>query len=147
MYNAKRPLFCYGHSIGSPSGRSSNSPSSMQAEQGNFSHAIVLELLDTILDDFGLSRSNGKSSIELRGSIPVVSETKSERINMSLIGAIPSLGNAIVATQIFEARKGESQTIEVDLQRAHNYLDPDIGMTPSINGQVRVAEIHRACRS
>lgn len=33
-------------------------------------------------------------------------------------------------------RLGEApQTVEVDLRRGHNYIDPDIGMTPSLNGQ------------
>jgi hypothetical protein len=53
-----------------------------------------------------------------------------------LIGAIPALANAVTATQINEARGGERQTITIDLRRGHNYIDPDIGMTPSINGQV-----------
>lgn len=100
-------------------------------------HGRMLEILDTILNDFGLSRSNGSSRIELQGQIPAARETNSEHINMSLVGALPSLANAIAASQIFEARGGKAQTISVNLQRAHNYLDPDIGMTPTINGQVR----------
>ena len=83
--------------------------------------------------------SNGKSQVLLQGSIPAIRLTKSEHINMSLIGAIPSLANAIAATQIYEARGGAAQSVSVDLQRAHSYLDPDIGMTPTINGQVRAA--------
>lgn len=98
---------------------------------------ITLELLDKILKDFGLSHSNGKSTIELQGALPDIEQTKSQNIHMSLIGAIPSLANAVAATQIYEARGGEPQTIAIELQRSHNYLDPDIGMTPTLNGQVR----------
>jgi hypothetical protein len=100
------------------------------------SHRITLALLDQILEDFGLDRKHGLSSIKLIGSLPSITETKSDDINMSLIGAVPSLANAIVATQIFEARGGAPQSIGIDLRRAHNYLDPDIGMTPTLNGQV-----------
>lgn len=105
-------------------------------QETTISHATTLKALDAILHDFGLERSNGKSCIELRGSIPALEQTKSRHINMSLVGAVPALANAIAATQIFEARGGEPQTIAIDLQRSHNYLDPDIGMTPTINGQV-----------
>jgi hypothetical protein len=101
------------------------------------SHRITLALLDEILEDFGLDRKHGLSSIKLIGSLPSNTETKSDDIIMSLIGAIPSLANAIIATQIFEARGGAPQSIEIDLRRAHNYLDPDIGMTPTLNDQVR----------
>lgn len=94
-------------------------------------------MLDEVLEDFGLARSNVGSQVELQGAIPAAHETSSQHINMTLTGAIPSLANAIVATQIFEARGGAAQKISVDLQRSHNYLDPDIGMTPTINGQVR----------
>lgn len=107
------------------------------SNEASASQRITLELLDKILKDFGLSRSNGKSTIELIGALPAIERTNSQHINMSLIGAIPSLANAIVATQIFEARGGEPQSVAVDLQRSHNYLDPDIGMTPTLNGQVR----------
>jgi hypothetical protein len=100
------------------------------------SREITLQLLDEILNDFGLARKNGNSSVQLLGAIPGHQQTKSEHINMSLVGAVPSLANAIVATQIFEARGGQPQSITVDLQRSHNYIDPDIGMTPTINGQV-----------
>jgi hypothetical protein len=70
------------------------------------------------------------------GGIPALPSTKSEKINLSLIGAIPALANAVAATQVYEVRGGKKQTIEIDLRRGHNYIDPDIGMTPSINGQV-----------
>lgn len=105
-----------------------------ETEAGS-SQRITFKVLDDILHDFGLSRKNGKSSIELLGAIPDAQQTNSQHINMSLIGAVPSLANAIVASQIFEARGGEAQSIAIDLQRSHNYLDADIGMTPTINGQ------------
>jgi hypothetical protein len=100
------------------------------------SHAITLQALDTILHDFGVSRKPDGSTISFVGEIPSAAETKSHKINLSLIGTIPSLANAVLATQIYEARGGRRQNIEVDLRRGHNYIDPDIGMTPSINGQV-----------
>jgi len=105
------------------------------AQEAHVSQEVTLKLLDTILADFGLARNNGTSTIELEGAIPALQQTKSQHIMMSLVGAIPSLGNAIAATQIFEARGGDPQTIAIDLRKAHNYLDPDIGMTPTINGQ------------
>ena len=77
------------------------------------------------------------------GGIPALSSTNSENICLSLIGAIPALANAVAATQINEARGGKSQTIEIDLRRGHNYIDPDIGMTPSINGQVICLQLHQ----
>lgn len=98
--------------------------------------ALAMQALDTILNDFGLERKPDGSAVEFVGEIPAVEKTKSQKINLSLIGAIPALANAVAATHIFEARGGERQSIEVDLRRGHNYIDPDIGMTPSINGQV-----------
>ena len=105
--------------------------------EAKMSRDITLKILDEILEDFGLDRNNGSSTINLVGSIPDVQQTRSEHINMSLVGAVPSLANAVAATQIFEARSGDTQSIEVDLQRSDNYLDPNIGMTPTINGQVQ----------
>lgn len=99
------------------------------------SYRITFKALDDILHDFGLTRNNGKSPIELHGAIPDIKQTDSEHMNMTLIGAIPSLANTVAATQIFEARGGDPQKITVELQRAHNYLDPDVGMTPTLNGQ------------
>jgi hypothetical protein len=110
-----------------------NSAAKMSSE----SHVDALDKLDTILTDFGLSRKEHGTSINFVGEIPAVSATSSQKIDLSLIGTIPALANAVAATQIYEARGGASQTIEVDLRRGHNYIDPDIGMTPSINGQVR----------
>lgn len=106
-------------------------------QEAEVSRGITLKVLDDVLHDFGLARHNGRSSIDLIGAIPAIQETKSQHVNMSLVGAVPSLANAIAATQIYEARGGQPQTIAIDLQRSHNYLDPDIGMTPTINGQVR----------
>jgi hypothetical protein len=100
------------------------------------SHAYVLNKLDTILADFGLARKKNGSNIDFVGEIPAASETSSQKIDLSAIGTIPALANAVAASQIYEARGGAKQTIEVDLRRGHNYIDPDIGMTPSINGQV-----------
>jgi len=89
-----------------------------------------------VLTDFGVSRRTDGSSVTFVGEIPALKETKSQKINLSLIGSIPAGANALVATQIYEARGGQPQTIELDLRRGHNYIDPDIGMTPTINGQV-----------
>jgi hypothetical protein len=100
------------------------------------SYIRALKALDTILADFGLEQKADGSAVKFVGEIPAVERTKSQKIDLSLIGTIPALANAVAATQIFEARGGEKQTIEVDLRRGHNYIDPDIGMTPSINGQV-----------
>lgn len=94
--------------------------------------------LDTVLQDFGLSRAENGSSVTFIGGVPPARETESHNINLSLVGAIPALANAIAATQIFEARGGQPQTIQVDLRKSHNYLDPDTGMTPTLNGQVGI---------
>ena len=113
-------------------------PSSSPAQT---SHATALDSLDEILAVFGLERRQDGSRIEFLGDIPDVRQTKSENINLSLIGSIPAAANAIAASQIYEFRGGKPQSIEVDLSRGHNYLDPDIGMTPTINGQVRHAKM------
>jgi hypothetical protein len=103
----------------------------------SYSQRIATQALDEILSDFGLSRRPGGSSVSFIGEIPALKETKSQKINLSLIGSIPAGANALAATQIYEARGGQPQNIELDLRRGHNYIDPDIGMTPTINGQVR----------
>jgi hypothetical protein len=108
---------------------------------GSQSHTIALRALDTILRDFGLERKLDGSDVAFVGEIPAASATSSQHIDLSLIGTIPSLANALAATQIYEARGGRKQTVEVDLRRGHNYIDPDIGMTPSINGQVLKPEV------
>ena len=107
------------------------------AGTGLTSQQIVHRTLANILLDFDISApSAGKGPrIVLTGAIPPPTKTRPENINLSLIGTIPSLANAVTAAQIFEARGGASQDVEVDLRRGHNYIDPDIGMTPAINGQ------------
>jgi hypothetical protein len=100
------------------------------------SQKIAYQALDEILSDFGLARNKDDSEVKFTGEIPVLSQTKSEKINLTLVGAVPSTANALAAARIYQARGGKRQTIEVDLRRGHNYIDPDIGMTPSINGQV-----------
>ncbi|KAK5057504.1 hypothetical protein LTR84_011504 [Exophiala bonariae] len=101
------------------------------------SHQILEATLHDVLTDFAIplpTLSDGPD-ITYIGAIPPSQETRSEKINLSLIGTIPSLANAVAAAQIFCARKGNRQNIEVDLRRGHNYIDPDIGMTPTLNGQ------------
>jgi hypothetical protein len=95
------------------------------------------EALYSILDDFSIPRPTSTSGPEVIfiGSTPPPEQTQSQKINLSLIGAIPSLANAVAAAQIFVARGGARQSVSVDLRRGHNYIDPDIGMTPSLNGQ------------
>jgi hypothetical protein len=100
------------------------------------SQRIASQALDEILADFGVSRRPDGSSVTFVGRIPALMETKSQKINLSLVGSIPAGANALVATQIYEARGGQPHNIELDLRRGHNYIDPDIGMTPTINGQV-----------
>ncbi|OAP63380.1 hypothetical protein AYL99_02607 [Fonsecaea erecta] len=101
------------------------------------SREIVHRTLEDILADFAVPSSTSTKGPEVvyKGVIPHASQTHSEKINLSLIGTIPSLANAIAAAHIFEARGGLRQCIEVDLRRRHNYIDRDIGMTPALNGQ------------
>jgi len=103
-----------------------------------------METFDYLLADFGLSRNNAKSTVVLEGEVPAFAETKSHKINLSLIGSFPATANALAAAQIYEARGGKPQKVRVDLTRGHNYVDPDIGMTPSINGQVSSTFISQA---
>lgn len=100
-------------------------------------HQIAEATLRDILTDFDISLPTSTSGPEVvfNGTIPPPEATHSEKINLSLVGTVPALANAITAAQIFEARGGSRQRIEVDLRRGHNYIDPDIGMTPTINGQ------------
>ena len=95
-----------------------------------------METFDQLFNDFGLFRNDAKSTVVLESEIPAFEQTKSQKINLSLIGSLPATANALAAAQIYEARGGEPQQVSVDLSRGHNYVDPDIGMTPSINGQV-----------
>ncbi|GFF31192.1 caiB/baiF CoA-transferase family protein DDB_G0269880 [Aspergillus udagawae] len=101
------------------------------------SHGIAAQALNDILGDFNIplpTDGNGPR-IKFTGTIPPPEQTKSEKICLSLVGGIPALACAVTAAQIFQARGGEQQTVEIDLRRGHNYIDPDIGMTPSLNGQ------------
>jgi len=102
----------------------------------------AMEIFDKILHDFGLSRNNGRSVAHLDGHIPAAKHTDSQQLNLSLVGSLPSLANALAASQIYELRGGAPQDVSVDVACGHNYLDPDIGMTPTINGQVSPAIIN-----
>lgn len=101
----------------------------------NESQRIASSYLDKILENFGCSNSSAKSHVRFIHGFPPTSQTKSTDIHLSLIGAIPSAANALMAARILEHRGGPAQEIEIDLRRSHNYIDPDIGMTPSIWGQ------------
>lgn len=102
----------------------------------------AMKTFDNILHDFGLSQNNGKSVARLHGPIPAAEQTDSQQLNLSLVGSLPSLANALAASQIYELRGGAPQDVSVDGARGHNYLDPDVGMTPTINGQVSPAIIN-----
>lgn len=69
-----------------------------------------------------LRHLSGMPKVHFVGAIPALSSTKSEKISLFLIGAIPALVNAVTATQINEARGGERRTITIDLRRGHNYI-------------------------
>ncbi|KAK5414659.1 hypothetical protein LTR06_004474 [Exophiala xenobiotica] len=101
------------------------------------SQQIAHQTLRDVLEDFGIpeTTSTHGPDVVFTGAIPAYSTTQSEKINLTLIGTIPSTANAIAAAHIYEHRGGCRQKIEVDLRRGHNYIDPDIGMTPTINGQ------------
>lgn len=105
----------------------------MTTETLRRSSDIALQSLETYVSEFGVALPAG--AVSFVGSIPPPRQTRSEKLNLSLIGTIPSAANAAIAAQIFEARGGSPQTVEADLRRGHNYIDPDIGMTPSLNGQ------------
>ncbi|KAH7400276.1 CoA-transferase family III domain-containing protein [Cadophora sp. MPI-SDFR-AT-0126] len=89
--------------------------------------------LDKLLANFGASRENGKSTIIFTN--PVSPSFHGSKINLSLVGSIPSTACAVLASQIHESRTGQSQIITTDLSRGSSYIDPDEGMTPSLNGQ------------
>lgn len=95
--------------------------------------ATAIEALGGYLSEFGITIT--EDAVSFVGRIPPPEQTHSEKFNLSLIGAVPSVANAAIAAQIYEARGGAPQTVEADLRRGHNYIDPDIGMTPSLNGQ------------
>lgn len=93
--------------------------------------------MNDILDEFDiyLPNTNEGPEVLFTGAIPPPAATHSQKLNLSLVGSIPALANAVAAAQIFEARGGARQTVTIDLRRGHNYIDPGIGMTPTINGQ------------
>lgn len=105
----------------------------MAGDAQNRSGATALKALGGYLSEFGITIP--EDAVSFVGSIPPSEQTHSEKFNLSLIGALPSVANAAVAAQIYEARGGAPQMVEADLRRGHNYIDPDIGMTPSLNGQ------------
>ena len=109
----------------------------MSLFQAHPSHHVAEQALGDILGEFRIPRPTREHGprIQFTGTIPPLLETQSDKVCLSLVGAIPALACAVTAAHILEARGGARQTIEVDLSRGHNYIDPDIGMTPSLNGQ------------
>lgn len=105
----------------------------MARDAPNKSRTAALEALEGYLSEFGITLPPG--AVSFVGSTPPPEQTHSEVLNLSLVGAVPPVANAAVAAQIFEARGGAAQVVEADLRRGHNYIDPDVGMTPSLNGQ------------
>ncbi|OAA66024.1 CoA-transferase family III domain protein [Cordyceps fumosorosea ARSEF 2679] len=100
------------------------------------SHRAARSILNILLADFGLSSDDDQETkVMFEGDVPALASTNSQRLLLSLVGAIPAAANALAAARILELRGGPSQTITVDLARGHNYIDPNIGMTPTINGQ------------
>lgn len=101
------------------------------------SQQAALQTFYDILDDFDIPRptSDHGPEVVFKNGLPPPEQARSEVINLSLVGAIPSLANAVAAAAIFEARGGGRQRVELDLRRGHNYIDPDVGMTPTLNGQ------------
>ncbi|KPI38406.1 Acetyl-CoA:oxalate CoA-transferase [Cyphellophora attinorum] len=100
-------------------------------------HEAAYQTLEDILQEFDVSKQEGAASSNVRfeGDIPHPNTTHSQNLNLTLVGCIPALANAVAAAEILEARGGPRQTITADLRRGHNYIDPGIGMTPTINGQ------------
>jgi hypothetical protein len=109
-------------------------------------HEVVFSVLDTVLGEFGLRREEHGCRVELVGDVPgPQGSALNQKLNLSLTGTVPALANAIAATQIYEARGGCPQKIQVDLRKGQNYLDPDAGMTPTLNGQVRLESTKSIC--
>ncbi len=106
------------------------------ASQDSPAHDIARKILSALLDDFDVVQTGKGSEIVFQGDLPALKSTESEKLLLSLVGALPSAANALVAAQIFELRGGLPQNIKIDLRKGHNYIDPNIGMTPTINGQV-----------
>jgi hypothetical protein len=113
---------------------SAETPTNVQTS----TQTTAYKILDMMLDDCSGQRNSHGSSVKFVGEFPGFRAKFNDKINLSLIGAIPSLANAVAATQRYKARGGLSQTIEVDLRKVHNHLNPDTGMTPTINGQVSI---------
>lgn len=111
------------------------------------------QALASILTDFKLEQEQKEyaSRVNFIGEVPNVANTNSQKINLSLVGAVPAAANALVAGWIFEERGilkergGRKQVVEVDVGRGHNYIDPDVGMTPSLNGQVCIVFFFLTC--
>ncbi|CAK1361730.1 hypothetical protein CB0940_02933 [Cercospora beticola] len=101
------------------------------------SRQIAEQTLQDVLNDFDIKLPSHVQNfaIDFPYPIPSPEETNSEKLNLSLVGAIPACANAIIAAAIFQARGGAAQRVGIDLRRGHNYIDPDIGMTPSLNRQ------------
>ncbi|TLD22629.1 uncharacterized protein E2P81_ATG07822 [Venturia nashicola] len=91
--------------------------------------------LTAILADFGLDKEQERrkfgSKVNFVGQIPSVEKTGSEKINLSLVGAVPAAANALAASWIFEGRGGGEQVVDVDVGRGHNYIDPDVDLEAS----------------
>jgi hypothetical protein len=121
------------------------SPASAKDHNSPMAHPkreVVFSALDNILGDFGFQREEHGSRVEPVGDVRgLQSSALNHKLNLSLTGTVPALANAIAATQIHEARGGRPQKIQVGLRKGHNYLDPDTGMTPTLNGQVREHQI------
>lgn len=101
------------------------------------SRQIAEQTLADFLQNFDIfiPKSTGGVDVVFHSALPDPQTTESEKLNLALIGAIPAAANAVTAAEIFRCRGGPGQRVEVDLRRGHNYIDPDIGMTPTLNGQ------------
>jgi hypothetical protein len=107
-------------------------------DAGHPSQAAAHQSLTDLLKEFDIpAQETGDAGPDVRfeGAIPAPSTTHSQKLNLTLVGSIPALANAVTAAKIFEARGGQRQTVSVDLRRGHNYIDPGVGMTPTVNGQ------------
>lgn len=106
------------------------------ASQEPASHRVARSLLKMLLNDFGMGDNQEIcANVVFEGDMPSLASTNSQHLLLSLIGAIPATANALVAAHIVELRGGQGQKVTVDLRRGHNYIDPNIGMIPTINGQ------------
>lgn len=102
------------------------------------SHRAARCILNQLLEDFGLRKDEEDGgNVIFEGDLPALASTESKHLLLSLVGALPATANALAAARILELRGGPAQTITTDLRKGHNYIDPNIGMRPTINGQVR----------